>query len=318
MSSVLGGAHGLPHWDSLDDEPVELGIDVDSLRWRLQLHPRGASVDELANETLHDGREEIFRADALGNLVFRGERRERGKELALRSLASMSPDDTALRTMAAVIGGIGVYHDPDLFRLRTQGSRTTDDQRLDSRGGNALTMLRKWFQERPNRFRHDFVLGGLQDAFPRLIDDLDFDEAGTTLVVRIYPAGREAPTPLGTEANGLLAMLVLLCDLAAAEEGSIVAIDEPEQSLHPYAIRRFWSCVETWSRRRKLTVLLATHSTVLLDALEGQPERVWVLRRDEWPGPVRLDELYERDWLANFTLGQLQVDGELGSNDDGI
>lgn len=69
-------------------------------------------------------------------------------------------------------------------------------------------------------------------------------------------------------------MLVLLCDLSAAEKGGIVAIDEPENSLHPYAIRLFVRLADQLARRNDLNVMLTTHSPVLLDTFNDKPEQV--------------------------------------------
>jgi predicted ATPase len=108
----------------------------------------------------------------------------------------------------------------------------------------------------------------------------------------------------------------------------VVAIDEPENSLHPYALRAFLRRTSRWARQHKLTVLLATHSTVLLDELT--PEQVYVMKGT--PVPTRLDQLCNSDWLktfqfklennqyhlSDFKLGDLYEHGELGSNEDEV
>ena len=65
-------------------------------------------------------------------------------------------------------------------------------------------------------------------------------------------------------------------------------------------------------------MLLATHSTVLLDELTGHPEQVYVMKSPE-PGdsiPARLDDLCEGKWLEKFKFGELYEQGEIGSNED--
>jgi predicted ATPase len=116
----------------------------------------------------------------------------------------------------------------------------------------------------------------------------------------------------------VLQLLVLFCEVAGAEDESIVAIDEPENGLHPYALRAFLRRTGRWARQHNLTVLLATHSTVLLDELSPQPEQVYVMKARVPGGPVptRLDELYDRSWLDDFKLGELYEQGEIGSNED--
>jgi len=320
--SVLQGSYNLRNWSVTDDQPIELGVSVDNITWRLRLTPRGSSVDHVTSETLEIDGQPLYTRDELGNL-HSGDRAAEINGLAgiiasneqtiLRGLADNSAQHASIRQMAAFLRNITVFQDPDLWSLKNRGSLNSDDLHLHSRGTNAITMLRKWYQERPHRFRYQFVFDGLRAAFPGKIADLDFKEAGQTLVMQVFRPGHEAPGPLISESNGFAQMLLLLCDLASAEENGVVAIDEPENSLHPYAIREFLRRVGGWSQKRRLTVLLATHSPVLLDELTGTPEQVFVLHPEQ-DGPTRIDIEHNRNWLANFRIGELYVSGDLGSN----
>jgi predicted ATPase len=315
VGAVLGGTQGIKHRDALEDEPIEVGVCLDDLRWSIQLRPDGASVDSLTEESLHDGEREVYRRDALGNFVYGERRLQADKRLGLRAVLDSQVEDAAVMRMVACLRSISVFHDPDLYALRG-GSNTAHSTQLVSRGHNAITMLRSWHQRRGERHRFAFVLNGLKAAFPGLIEDLDFVEAGSTLAANVYRPGREEPEPLRNEANGVLSMLVLLCDLAAAGDGGVVAIDEPEAALHPFAIRTFVRFAERSARKHGLRIILATHSPVLLDAFDDAPERVYVLDRSIWPGPTPLTKLKNPEWLRQFRLGELYADGELGSNDD--
>lgn len=316
VTTVLGGGYNLKCWDAPEDEPVHVGLDVGDLSWRVRLLPRAPTVDYQTDESLHRGDEVIFSKDSLGDFTYRGERFAPDERLGLRALLDAQRDDPDVHRVADLIRRMTVFHDPDLWSLRYQGARTTDDRHLHSRGTNAFTMLRRWLQERAHRHRYAFVLEGLKAAFPGLIVDMDFKEAGQTIVAQVFRPGREQPSPMASEANGLLAMLVLLCDVAAAEEGGVVAIDEPENALHPYAIRAFLRRASAWARGQRLTILLSTHSTVLLDELSAAPSQVYVLHPGAEEAPIPLNRFKDPDWLSNFRLGRLYADGEIGSNDD--
>lgn len=320
VTHVLGGSYDLRnhHAALLDSfgEPIEIGCDLDNLSWRVSLIPRGATVDYLCEESFRAGDRIVFSKDSLGNFLYGNTRHESDERLGLRALIDASHGDPHLERMAGFIKKIAVFHDPDLMWLRLNGSRTTQDRQLHSRGVNAFTMLRRWFQEKGNRHRYQFVLEGLRAAFPRLIDDIDFQEAGQTIVLQTYRPDRREPLAIESEANGVLQLLVLLCDVAQAEPGSLIAIDEPENSLHPYALRCFLRRAQAWAERYSLMVLLATHSTVLLDQFSHLASQVYVLRPNANPGPVPLNELKDPRWLAAFQFGELYADGELGSNDD--
>jgi len=323
VSQVLGGSSNLKTWGTSETEPVEIGIDIGTVSWNIQLVPHEGSVGYLTQERLTDGEREIFSCDTLGTFLHDGRpielQSEQRKNLGLRVLVDRGMTEPALRKMALFLQRIAVYHDPDLWALR-QGSNTSENRILHSRGTNAISLLRRWHQEQPNQYRHQFVVEGLAAAFPNTVDKMDFVEAGNTLVARIYGHGQELPCPLADEANGVLQLLVLFCDIASAENESVVAIDEPENSLHPYALRAFLRRTSRWARQHKLTVLLATHSTVLLDELSATPEQVYVMKANEPSGsmPTRLDKLCNREWLEGFKLGDLYEQGEIGSNQDKV
>ena len=315
VTTVLGGSSNLRSWGAREDELVQVALEASGATWQIELSPRDSSGDYLASEKFVDGEREIFSRDSLGEFRYREIKVESSGQLGLRALIDRGVHEPALRRFAAMLQRIAVYHDPDLWSLRS-GSRTTDDRHLEARGANALTLLRRWHQERDHRHRYQFVVEGLRAAFPNLVSDLDFREAGITLVAQIYKAGRESPSPLANEANGVLQLMVLFCDVASVGDEGIVAIDEPENCLHPYALRVFLRRASRWAKQHHLTILLATHSTVLLDELP--PEQVFVMKpadHDEHT-PTRLDELCDPEWLAEFKVGELYEQGEIGSNKD--
>ncbi|HWO21097.1 MAG TPA: AAA family ATPase [Kofleriaceae bacterium] len=315
VNLVLGGSSNLRSWGAREDEPIQITLGLGSAAWQLELAPRNGSGDYLASERFLDDEREIFSRDSLGMFRYRDIQLESSRQVGLRQLIDRGVPEPALRRFAALLQRVAVFHDPDLWSLRS-GSRTTDDRQLEARGANALTLLRRWHQEQEHRHRYQFVVEGLQAAFPNLISDLGFHEAGTTLVVQIYRPNHESPSPLASEANGLLQLLVLFCEIASVDDEGIVAIDEPENCLHPYALRVFLRRASRWAKQHHLTVLLATHSTVLLDELP--PDQVFVMKpaAHDMPIPTRLDRLCDPEWLAEFKVGELYEQGEIGSNKD--
>jgi predicted ATPase len=318
VSLTLGGSHNLKNHEAADEEPIELGISTDALAWRIRLIPRGATVDHLTDESLTQGGETIFVRDSLGNCFYRGERQRlsaaAAERLGLRWITEVHPEDPGAARMAELIRSIHVYYDPDLRGLRSNGSRASDDRHLHSQGRNVFTILRKWRDRREDRPRFAFVDDGMRAAFPGVYKELDFD-AGQTITARVFRPGDDVPTPINHEANGLLGMLVLLTGVASADPGGLIAIDEPETSLHPFAIRSFLRDTRAWARQQNVTVVLTTHSPVLLDQFNGEPERVFALERGREALPVRLDELRDRSWLAHYSLGDLYVGGDFAANE---
>ncbi len=318
VNNVLGGGYHLRSWGSAEDEPIEAGLDFDNIRWRIQLYSQAGSVSTVTAENLLEGERKVFSRDSLGVLVYGNEQIDSDKLTGLRTLMNRGSHDYAIRTIAKLLQNIAVYDDFDLPSLRENGSNAFDDQVLNSRGTNVLAVLRRWRVERDNQHRYDFVIEGLQAAFPYAFKSLDFVTAGNTLQANIYVPNRESPSPLAFEANGFLQLLILFCAVASAEEESVVAIDEPECGLHPYALRVFLRRVSRWAKMLDATILLATHSLVLLDELTEHPEQVFVIQPSDKPMPIRLDHYCNLEWLQDFKLGELYEDGEIGSNKDEI
>src|SRR5208283_5950343 len=96
-------------------------------------------------------------------------------------------------------------------------------------------------------------------------------------------------------------------------------IDEFENSLHPYAIRRLVQAMRDWAARKQLTVVLAGHSAALLDEFREDPSRVFVM--ESWkpgqpPMPLRLTDYRDPEWLKHFSLGELYRHEDFGGPRD--
>lgn len=333
---TFGGSYGLRNRTASEDEKIELSLKLGELLWGLELETRGPSISWPVAETFEDPNSPseswqrgVDSGDLVSSQLIEADDKNyhvvdripvgRSSNLAIDLLARTYPTESSgPQRFLSFISNARVFHDPDLWSLRTQGSPTTAGPELDSRSQTAFAVLHTWNSRREHRHRYQFVVEGLQAAFPSACADLDFETAGQTVFARTWAAGSEWPTPIASEANGVLAMLVYLCNIASGEPEGLIALDEPENSLHPFALRELVRAAEAWSEAYATTIVFATHSPVILDALGGQPERVWVMRNDagDSPNPTRLDRLKNPEWLQHFAFGSLYANGELGSNDD--
>jgi predicted ATPase/GTPase SAR1 family protein len=318
ITQVFGGSYRLKSRDIDESDPIEIGLEInEEIFWKLQIFS-GNGKDYQTKEELKQKNQILFSRDTQGNFAYNGVQIASSPKLGIRSLIDRGEYEPALRQLVLFIQSISVYHDPDLWGLRNHGSNTTESRTLHSRSQNALTLLRQWQQELPNQYRFQFVLNGLKSAFPGIVQTLDFEEAGNTLIARTYPPDSELSIPLRNEAKGVLQFLVLLCNMASAEKKGLIAIDEPENSMHPYALKVFLRLAQQWARKYKVTIILATHSPSILDELTGSPEKVYVMKTNvsKDTQPVRLDNLHDREWLEEFEYGDLYEQGEIGSNED--
>lgn len=319
---VLGGVYDLKNWFASSDEYIELGMQIGDAEWLLKLSLQNSGIDLHCQENLTYQGKVIFVRDALSGVQYGGEIVPvKSEYTALRGLMDRGEIHPAIQQISDLLARISVFEEPDLFNLRQQGSLASDDVQLHSRGQNVLSLLRKWQQDSQLQNRFEFVMQGLQAAFPS-VKQMDFVGAGNWLTARTYREGVEQPAPLANEANGLLQMLVLLTNVAQSNPGGVVAIDEPENGLHPYAMRMFLRSCQQWALKYRVTFVLATHSLVLLDEFTDTPEAVFVMKTlegaDDNAIPNPLDHLCNRDWLQGFKLGDLYEQGEIGSNDDGL
>ncbi len=320
VAAVLGGSWGLRNRNATPDEPIEIGIDVDGLSWRIELVPAGGSVSADARESLLDGQRVVFECDGLGRIQHAGRTLERDNgRTGLRTLHDMRVQDPAIETIAAALASIAIYRPPALDSLRAAGSNAADDQELRTNGANAFAVLHAWHGQREFRDRYRFVHEWLSAAFPDEVGDIDFQVVGRTVTLRTFRPSDDEPMLIARQSDGCIAMLVHLCALASLRPGGIVAIEEAENSLHPWAIRRLVEAARAVAAERDGIVVMTTHSPVLINQFAAEPEQVWIMSRTADPEarPRRLSDQHEREWLARFVLGELFEHGDIGGRENG-
>ncbi len=312
----LGGAHarrlGAP-----ESAPVRLGISTGELRWEIQLPVKHHGIHPNHGEVVKIGDQVPARRVMLQPTVFLGDEEiEADDRSALRMLWDMQKPE-ALRPLVELVRNIRTYSRYRLDLVRTPLPSKEASVSLNGSGSNVLHVLRNW-KASPRKFRDQFqwVLGALQRAFPDIIVDLDIDLEGSTAVGRFYPANAPSADdslPLDAAADGLLVGLLHLTAVAGAPNGSILAFDEVENQLHPHAIRSILRSMREIAEERDLTILLTSHSPVVMNEFKGYEGQFYVLEQDRETLPVPLDEARDPDWLAHFALGDLYDREDFGA-----
>lgn len=109
--------------------------------------------------------------------------------------------------------------------------------------------------------------------------------------------------------DGTLRYICLATLLLQPTPPSTIIIDEPELGLHPYAIKLLATLLHDAAQRTQLIV--STQSSLLLD--EVPPEQVVVVNHKDGETTLeRQDPQRLREWLQEYTLGQLWEKNELG------
>ncbi|MBI4815591.1 MAG: ATP-binding protein [Deltaproteobacteria bacterium] len=207
----------------------------------------------------------------------------------------------------------GRHHIDELVDIGSPQSRETQ---LETHGRNLFAVLRNWRDLSEHEHRWNFVLERLRDSFPWL-RRLDFDSLGQRVSAQaIRTKSSEEKLSPSDWPDGFFVSLLQLTAVASGDAGGVVAIDEPENSLHPRLIRALIEAMRDWSAARDVTVLLATHSPVVLDCYSDAPEQVFVMQPELDQLPAALDELRKREWLEHYSLGDLYSQLEIGAPSD--
>jgi predicted ATPase len=148
-------------------------------------------------------------------------------------------------------------------RLESLASRAVEHTpRIASSGEDLLTALHTMSQEVPATWEE--LLSDLRAVFP-WCGQIRFPAApGRGQVMLSWVDSRSGATMFLHEmSEGMRVYLALIAALHAGDTPELLAFDEPERSLHPYALARLVKVVE--SRAEHVPVIVATHADQLLD-----------------------------------------------------
>ena len=151
----------------------------------------------------------------------------------------------------------------------------------------------------------------MRAAFGEDFDELVFPPAAdqrTQLRVRWKTLKREQSA--ADLSDGTLRFLFLLTVLASPDPAPLIAIDEPETGLHPSMLQLVAEYAADAAERTQ--VILTTHSPQFLDAFKGFSPKITVTKWSEGQTFLKsLDGEMLAGWLKEYSLGSLQLSGEL-------
>lgn len=134
---------------------------------------------------------------------------------------------------------------------------------------------------------------------------------GGTVQLYLHERGLGQPVSALRLSDGFLRYLCLLTILLHPSPPPLVCIEEPELGLHPDVLPTMGELLIEASQRTQLIV--TTHSDLLVSALGDVPEAVLVCERDEQGTHLRrLERDKLKEWLDEYTLGDLWLRGQIG------
>ncbi len=190
-----------------------------------------------------------------------------------------------------------------------QPTITRHEKRVETDGQNLISVLHTLYTG-DRGFKDDINLA-MCAAFGEDFDELIFAPVADQRIqfrIRWKTLKREqSATDLS---DGTLRFLFLLTVLASPDPAPLIAIDEPETGLHPSMLPIVAEYAVDAAKRTQ--VILTTHSPQFLDAFKGFSPKITVTKWSE--GQTFLQSLKEEllaQWLKEYSLGSLQLSGEL-------
>jgi predicted ATPase len=279
-------------------------------QWAVEVHTPGHGfgfwIAEMVTQTVGEGAPRELLSSENGHGWWWSDDVERRVELAQSptacALAAASTNASfAARPMLDFIATWNFFDpNPSLLRRSTRGE---DDSRLDPFGRNLATRLRTLRDMAPERF--EAIVAATRNVLgvPASIELRESDDG--RVYFRQHEPGLEYPVHQVGTSSGTLRMLALMTGLLGESDASLVGLEEPENYVHPSALRAFVEQLR--DARSRLQLLVTTHSPILLDHLDD-PGAILVVRRtdsgtvvarEENPQAIRraLDE-------SGFALGE--------------
>ncbi len=197
-----------------------------------------------------------------------------------------------------------------LFRIKRFGSESDSGERLQDRCENLWSVLRNLHDKRVIDERYDTIISFMQESFPAF-DNLFFEQTGRyTVYGNFLEKGRRKPIRSSGVSDGHLQMLINLTALFSEGQNrySLILFDEPEISLHPWALAVFAKAVKLATEKWNKQVFIATHSPVLISQFE--PENILTAELDK-EGKTVLKRISEiegiQDLLEDYATGSLYM-----------
>lgn len=315
-------SHGIGLLYDAATEGATLGITISNrdFDYEVQVGLSSGRIEPYAGERLHSiarGKVLVDRKVGTDRSVFFHEAIDQCVDVTLREPEKLSlglyldfnQRDVRASELDRLLRFIRLYHARsfNFYGLKMRGSEVSHENRLWERCENAWSVLRNIHDRRSVDDRYDTIVEFMREAFPTF-DGFVFDQAGPNSVyVSFLEKGRRSEIKASGVSDGHLQLLLLLVALYSEGDrhSSVVLFDEPEISLHPWAIAVFARAVRNAVRDWDRQVLIATHSPVLMSQFE--PREILAAAVTEGQTSFRrLSDMREvEDLLQQYSVGSL-------------
>ena len=243
------------------------------------------------------------------------------EKLSLGRYLDFDPSCEEAVELDRILHFVHFYHSRslNLYGLKEHGSNTGYETWVRGRGDNLWSVLRNLEGRRQLDDRYATIMEYMGEAFPTF-GGLVIEPTGpSTLYASFLEKHRRKPILASGASDGHLQLLILLTLLFSEgrDRYSMILIDEPETSLHPWAIAVLAKAIEQATGEWGKQVILATHSPVLMSqfesdqsfAVESKEGRTQVTRLSRIEGIQDLLEQYASGslYMSETLAGQSQL-----------
>lgn len=227
---------------------------------------------------------------------------------SLTNRAIVSPEGKeyiAIKLINEYLDSFTIYHFHDTGNDSSmkQMSKINDNRYLRENGENLATFLYYLQEKHPKDFRiieqNISSVAPFFDRFDLEPDRLNEDQ----LELRWLEKGSDAYFNAYSLSDGTLRFIALTTLLLQPNLPRTIIIDEPELGLHPFAINKLAAMMKAAAAKGS-QIIISTQSVDLVDNFEPE-DVIAVDREDDQSVFNRLDATEFREWLEDYTLGEL-------------
>ncbi len=310
-------------WDGADEgENISIKIVTPSGEYEVSFGYSSGRIEPFAGEKLFSDRDNQLIVRIIGSdkaQVYLTDQQElefitlrEPEKLALSRYVAFENSEPAASNIDNLLRVVRNYNSrsASLFKIKRFGSESDSGERLQDRCENLWSVLRNLHDKRVIDERYDTIISFMQESFPAF-DNLFFEQTGRyTVYGNFLEKGRRKPIRSSGVSDGHLQMLINLTALFSEGQNrySLILFDEPEISLHPWALAVFAKAVKLATEKWNKQVFIATHSPVLISQFE--PENILTAELDK-EGKTVLKRISEiegiQDLLEQYAAGSLYM-----------
>jgi predicted ATPase len=310
-------------WDAADDgENISIKIVTPSGEYEVSFGYSSGRIEPFAGEQLFSAHDNKLIVRIIGSdkaqVYLTGQQElefitlREPEKLALSRYVAFENSEPAASNIDTLLRVVRNYNSrsASLFKIKRFGSESDSGDRLQDRCENLWSVLRNLHDKRVIDERYDTIISFMQESFPAF-DNLFFEQTGRyTVYGNFLEKGRRKPIRSSGVSDGHLQMLINLTALFSEGQNrySLILFDEPEISLHPWALAVFAKAVKLATEKWNKQVFIATHSPVLIS--QFGPENILTAELDKEGKTVikRLSEIEGiQDLLEEYATGSLYM-----------